>query len=370
MSPRKTTVKKPVPASASQANRTSSPAADAFDGDVLHASASSGSTGEGSSAATTAVKAKTPALKRSSKKSASSNSSKSSGAYLDTLTALDVDSALCEELPCDEGLEDEAPSEDLTSFEDSELEGLLSSSASGGKNSSGRKPITPPAVIKPGMNLYEYLCQCTPPLDKKLIDIACSKSNIFGELRKDVAQEVMLVWSFYVPNTEKFKPGQIASYAHRIAGHTALRVRRDLGSAVRLPGSAFRARADGSSYVTPGVLAQALDWNDIENWMLLDGAEPGMNGISSLSLEVEGVVKHLEESVDATSEADAEEASRSTRLQNLETNKSRLTERQYAILKSMIEGSRIDEIMEEHHIKKGLLLREIHIAMELMWAPT
>lgn len=225
-----------------------------------------------------------------------------------------------------------------------------------------RKPVGPPAVITKDMTLLEYLEQCNPPLDKKIIDIACAKSFVIGDLRKDAAQEIRLIWSRQKPNTVRYKPGQIASYANRMARNACLMTRRELGSAVRLPGSAFRQRRDGTSYVSPGVLATALDWNSIESWMLTGGEQQGADFLPTVSLEMDGVLQDLEGAGELALGDDEEAKTIATRMALLDTKKDFMTTRQYAILKSLIEGAQLSEVMEEHGIKRGILIREVNIA--------
>ena len=234
-------------------------------------------------------------------------------------------------------------------------------------NNRQRKAVVPPAKITKGMSVFDYLRGCQPPLDKKIIDIACSQSNVPPELKDDAAQEIAMMWSAMKPDTGKYKPGQIASYAHQMARHAALRLRRELGSSVRLPGSAFRKRKDGSSYVTPGVLASALDWAELENWFQTDDLPEGaVVGLSSLSMDVDGVSRLLEEEGQLTAEEDSEEAQRKERAALLEANKASLSERQYKIMKSLIEGATFEEAMTEQKIKKGVLMREIAVVSSIM----
>lgn len=232
-----------------------------------------------------------------------------------------------------------------------------------------RKAVVPPPKITKNMSVFDYLRGCQPPLDKKIIDIACSQSNVAPELKDDAAQEIAMLWSTMKPDTVKYKPGQIAAYAHQMARHAALRLRRELGSSVRLPGSAFRKRKDGSSYVTPGVLASALDWAELENWFQADDLPEGaMGAISSVSMDVDGVARVLEEEGQMTSDEDSEEAQRKERTALLESNKAALSERQYKIMKSLIDGATFDEVLAEQKppIKKGVLMREIAVASSVM----
>ena len=230
-----------------------------------------------------------------------------------------------------------------------------------------RKAVVPPAKVTKDMSVFDYLRRCQPPLDKKIIDIACSQSSVPMELKNDASQEIAMMWSTMKPDTAKYKPGQIASYAHQMARHAALRLRRELGSSVRLPGSAFRKRKDGTSYVTPGVLASALDWNELESWFQTDDMPDGMtSSMSSMSMDMDGISRMLEEDGELAVEEDTEEALRRERTDLLVGHRATLTDRQFAIMKSMIEGSTFEEVMVEHCIKKGVLMREIAVASSLM----
>lgn len=128
------------------------------------------------------------------------------------------------------------------------------------------KAVVAPAHHTNEMSLLDYLANCQPPIDKKLIDIALVQTQTPHSLREDAAQEIQIMWATLKANTERYKPGQIAVYAHFVAKHASWRLRRALGSPVNLPGSAFRKRKDGTSYVTPGVLSVPLDWHDLEHW--------------------------------------------------------------------------------------------------------
>lgn len=227
-----------------------------------------------------------------------------------------------------------------------------------------RKAVVPPASIPEDMSVFDYLRKCDPPLDKKIIDIACSQSQVPQELKDDAAQEIALMWSRMRPDTSLYKPGQIASYAHRMARHAALHLRRELGSAVRLPGSAFRKRKDGSSYVSPGVLATALDWNELESWFQTDELSDG--GLSSaLSSDLSGLTRMLEEEA-AVSPEESEESLRKERLKLLLSRQAALTKRQVAIMVALIEGATYEEVMAEQNIKKGVLMREVAVASSVL----
>src|SRR5690606_9831826 len=180
-----------------------------------------------------------------------------------------------------------------------------------------------------------YLARCQTPLERKIADIACSQTQVPNELREDAVQEIYEMWSNMRPDTKKYKPGQVASYAHQMARHAALRLRRQIGSATCLPGSAFRKRKDGSSYVTPGVLAAPVDWNELEAWFQTDGAE-GMSPMQGMDADLMSVSTLFE----ATTEdpESTEEGQRLSRLADVEAVKTQLTERQYQIAIRLVNG--------------------------------
>lgn len=231
-----------------------------------------------------------------------------------------------------------------------------------------RKQVVPPNRVTKEMSLFDYLRHCSPPLDQKIIDIACSQMQVPQELRRDAGQEIAIMWAGTTPDCREFKPGQVAAYAHRMARHVALRVRRDLGSPVRLPGSAFRKRKDGTSYVTPGALAAPLSWNDMESWFQAEGREDG-GGASFEGVDMQEFTAAAE-SLDAASgvavEVDEEAETRKERNDLLSVHAEKLTVRQSKIMSMLVEGDSYEEIMTALTIKKGVLMREIAIASSLI----
>ncbi|MDR5729916.1 MAG: hypothetical protein RB191_21090, partial [Terriglobia bacterium] len=139
----------------------------------------------------------------------------------------------------------------------------MKSNTAGGR----RSQVSPPQTVTDDMSLLEYLAACQPPIHKKIMEIAMTQMRVPLELRDDAAQDITLAWFEIKPDTSRYQVGQIASYAHRIARHTSLKARRELGSPVRLPGSAFRKKKDGSTYVTSGTLAAPLEWSGMDSWM-------------------------------------------------------------------------------------------------------
>lgn len=148
---------------------------------------------------------------------------------------------------------------------------------------------TVPATTAKPENLLEYLERVS--LAQKIIDIAVSQTNLPQRLKDDAAQDIKMMWMSRTPDQQRFEQSQIASYAHQIAKHAALRCRRELGSAVRLPGSAFRKRKDGSTYVQPGTIARPLDWDEMDEWFSLeDQPDAGMaSGSASEAMGRDGI---------------------------------------------------------------------------------
>lgn len=233
-----------------------------------------------------------------------------------------------------------------------------------------RKALVPPKNVTPDMNLLDYLRNCTPPADQKIIDIVCFQNDIPQKLKEDAAQEIRVVWFMNFPDYATFQPGQIASYAHRVAGHAALRLRREVGSAVRLPGSAFRKRKDGTSYVTPGVLAPALDWDKLDGWMQTgdgDGEGPSMPEGFADELGLNPLLANSDPNdPEPIVEEDEADVNRRVRLEVLEKKREDLTPRQFNIIEALIHGDTYDEIMKAEEIKRGVLLREVGIAATVL----
>ncbi|BAZ92641.1 response regulator [Thiohalobacter thiocyanaticus] len=116
-------------------------------------------------------------------------------------------------------------------------------------------------------NLYEHVCACG--LEQKLIRLAVAKAGLSHSLWDDAAQEIRIAWLGAEASAD-YSMGETASYAHRIAFTTALKLRRDLGGAVRLPGSAFRFRSDGTQYAKPGHLAAPIVWDALPEELQID----------------------------------------------------------------------------------------------------
>jgi hypothetical protein len=228
------------------------------------------------------------------------------------------------------------------------------------------QPVLPPSHITENMSLLDYLRACTPSRDGPIIKIALSQTNVPDYLRDDAAQEIRILWMRIYPDVEKFKLGQILSYAHRMARNAALKLRRDMGSSVRLPGSAFRARPDGSSYVTPGVLAAPLSWSDVEAWMLTEDGSDGLQG-GNLDPDFMNALTTVESMVvtpgeDEDSLAREEEA---RRLALLEDRRAQLTDIQYECVRLLVTGHSYEDVMQRLNIKRASLINAANVVAEL-----
>jgi DNA-binding CsgD family transcriptional regulator len=261
---------------------------------------------------------------------------------------------------------DDVPLPSIESIDEDEpiLAGTPTSKRGGGRK---RKAVVPPEKITKGMSLFEYLNQCNPPLDNKIIDIAIAQTQVPPELKLDAGQDIRLTWSQMKPDVKKYKPGQIASYAHRIARHTALRLRRELGAATRLPGSAFRKKKDGSTYVTPGLLSVPLQWEELESWLDTDeAADSAFQLNNSTGSEISSALSDFATS--STSVEDEEMETMNQRLALVNSKADKLTMQQREILVLMIRGESYESVQRRLNLKRAMLLNEIEAATAKLYA--
>jgi len=182
-------------------------------------------------------------------------------------------------------------------------------------------------------------------LERKLIDISLAKAQIPRSLYDDVSQEIRISWLGAKANP-KLSDGETASYAHTIAFHTALRVRRDLAGAVRLPGSAFRKRADGTTYVQPGHLAAPVPWEDLSEVLQTD--EEKRPDVES---EWEELPDNLDEEIDLRRpQSDLEQRLRRC-----------LTKKQLRIISLLKRGHTLSQIERRISIQSNTLQRNLRI---------
>lgn len=176
-----------------------------------------------------------------------------------------------------EEMEEEAEAEDVALSENEiseveyELDTLRTSTGRYGKGipKKKKKVVMPAYEDSVLFKLKEY------NLYDKLLEISLATEKVGFELKEDAILEIDFAWAKAKANPD-FSEGELASYAYNIGRTTALKVRRDLGSACRLPGSAFRKKSDGSTYVTAGILAAPMDWDEMAEWLSTDDLGQGL----------------------------------------------------------------------------------------------
>lgn len=178
-------------------------------------------------------------------------------------------------------------------------------------------------------------------LERKIIDISMVKAQVPPAYQEDAAQEIRIAWLGSTAN-ERLSAGEIASYAHTIAFHVALKLRRDMAGPVRLPGSAFRKRTDGSTYVQPGHLAAPIPWEDLAEILIAEDEDKKAEELKTASTPLDVVDNELMTSEESFWYKD-------------------LTKRQRKII-SMLKGGRcLDQIEEALNIQHNTLQRNIRV---------
>lgn len=190
-------------------------------------------------------------------------------------------------------------------------------------------------------SVYERLVELE--YDERIIAIALEKSKIPYSLREDAAQEIRIAWMSAKVKPE-FSNGELYSYASTIGVHTARRVWRELGNVLRLPGSAFREKKDGTTYVQPGHLTAPMQWEDMEEILVLNEKE-----WSSCEYSWDQLPKDLDKSPKNPLEVGALEA----RLRMI------LTERQRLIVSLLAQGKSMAQIERKLDIEESTLRRHM-----------
>lgn len=224
-----------------------------------------------------------------------------------------------------------------------------------------RTAVVPPEFISKDMTLFDYLSLCQPPLEKRIAEISIVKNKVPSELHDEAVQEIYMKWATQYPDVEAYKPGQIAAYAYRMASNECLRIRRDLGSPVRLPGCAFRTKSDGTQYINPGHLAAPLDWSELEQIFNADDNTAVNPAAASAMGEIYDAMTD-----NAASEVDEEEQMRHERLELLMARKNDLTEDQLRIMIALTNGEKLEDIAQQMNMKQSVLKRSIFIAASVI----
>lgn len=121
-----------------------------------------------------------------------------------------------------------------------------------------------------GSTIYDALSELG--ILRKVLGISVHRARVPPDLENDAKQEILEYWA-KLPARGDVSTSQLAAYAYSAGFQRALKVKRDLNAAISLPSSAFRKRSDGSSYVTPGVLASPLDWDALAETLDQDDTE-------------------------------------------------------------------------------------------------
>lgn len=182
-------------------------------------------------------------------------------------------------------------------------------------------------------------------LTRKLTEIALAQTKVPPSLREDATQEIHLAWATYRADIS-LKPGQIASYANRIAHHACLRVRRELGLPVRLPGSAFRRKENGDIQVDLRRFVDPLSWDEIAERVVGRQDNPGA--------DPEGW-EHLI-SYDGTDPDAALSREDEQRVQELYD---RMSPRQREVIDALRCGLAFNELAEHFGLSSSLIQREL-----------
>lgn len=188
-------------------------------------------------------------------------------------------------------------------------------------------------------------------LTRKLTEIALAQTKVPPSLRDDATQEIHLAWATYRADIS-LKPGQIASYANRIAHHACLRIRRELGLPVRLPGSAFRRKENGDIQVDLRRFVDPLSWDEIAERVVgrQDGSGTDPEGWEHL-------VSYDGSDPDATLSREDE--------QRVQGAYDRLTPRQQDIVSALRHGFDFSELAEHFDLSESLVQRELSAIRKL-----
>lgn len=103
---------------------------------------------------------------------------------------------------------------------------------------------------------------------KKLTDIVLAKVTIPWHLREDATQEIHVYWAGLVARPQ-FQKNQFANFAYMAGKHAALKLRRNIGAVVTIPGAAFRSGRDSAFMQSIGAAVNPKDIDDYKDSMEL-----------------------------------------------------------------------------------------------------
>lgn len=98
-------------------------------------------------------------------------------------------------------------------------------------------------------------------LVQKLTRIVLAKAKVPPHLKKDAEQSIHLVWASIKANP-KYECNQVAFYAYKAGESAALKLRREIGAVVAIPGALFRTGRDSHLARNIGAAVQPRDIDD------------------------------------------------------------------------------------------------------------
>lgn len=99
---------------------------------------------------------------------------------------------------------------------------------------------------------------------KKVTDIVLAKVSVPWHLREDAAQEVHAAWAALTAKSN-FARNQLARYAYMSGQHAALKLRRNIGAVVAIPGALFRTGRDTAFMEAIGAAVNPKDVDDYKD---------------------------------------------------------------------------------------------------------
>lgn len=118
-----------------------------------------------------------------------------------------------------------------------------------------RDPYEPVSVY---VRLTEY------GLLRKVTDIVLAKVAVPWHLREDAAQEIHATWAS-IRAKPNFARNQLARYAYISGQHAALKLRRNIGAVVAIPGALFRTGRDTAFMEAIGAAVNPKDVEDYKD---------------------------------------------------------------------------------------------------------
>lgn len=120
---------------------------------------------------------------------------------------------------------------------------------------------------------------------RKLTDIVLAKVSVPWHLRDDAAQEIHTTWAALTAKPN-FARNQLARYAYISGQHAALKLRRNIGAVVTIPGALFRTGRDSAFMEAIGAAVNPKDVDDYKDSIELSVDAPDyVQPPQALSLE-------------------------------------------------------------------------------------